>query len=100
MPQDFIVFHNSWGYCLPVFHLTNLLECGFASRTCGGASHHNKFHKSSIYAYALLNPYRRETVEQVKRMQEDLEYFSKHAMTNPNLSRNAKPIGGGDRRGY
>ena len=47
-------------------------------------------------AYALLNPDRREAVDLVKRMQEDLEYFRKHAMTNPNRSRDAKPDGDGE----
>ena len=41
-------------------------------------------------AYALLNPDRREAVDLVKRMQEDLEYFRQHAMTDPNRSRDAK----------
>ena len=41
-------------------------------------------------AYTLLNPDRREAEDLVKRMQEDLEYFRQHAMTNPNRSRDAK----------
>ena len=41
-------------------------------------------------AYALLNPDREEAEDLVKRMQEDLEYFRQHAMTNPNRSRDAK----------
>ena len=44
-------------------------------------------------AYALLNPDRREAVDLVKHLQEDLEYFRQHAMTNPNRSRDAKPDG-------
>ena len=32
----------------------------------------------------------REAEDLVKRMQEDLEYFRQHAMTNPNRSRDAK----------
>ena len=47
-------------------------------------------------AYALLNPDRCEAVDLVKRMQEDLEYFRKHAMTNPNRSRDTKPDGDGE----
>ena len=47
-------------------------------------------------AYALLNPDRSEAIDLVKRMQEDLEYFRKHAMTNPNRSRDAKPDGDGE----
>ena len=38
-------------------------------------------------AYALLNPDRREAVDLVKRMQEDLEYFRQHAMTDPHRTR-------------
>ena len=41
-------------------------------------------------AYTLLTPDRREATDLAKRMQEDLEYFCKHAMTNPNRSRDAK----------
>ena len=41
-------------------------------------------------AFALLNPDLREVIDLVKRMQEDLEYFRQHAMTNPNRSRDAK----------
>ena len=45
-------------------------------------------------AYALLNPDKREAVDLVKHLQEDLEYFRQHAMTNPNRSRGEKPDGG------
>lgn len=38
-------------------------------------------------AYALLNPDRREAADLVRRMQEDIEYFRQHAMTNPNRNR-------------
>ena len=44
-------------------------------------------------AYALLNPDRREAADLVKRMQEDLEYFRRHAMPDPNRSRDTKPDG-------
>ena len=44
-------------------------------------------------AYALLNPDREEAVVLVKRMQEDLEYFRRHAMPDPNRSRDTKPDG-------
>ena len=41
-------------------------------------------------AYFAMNPDVREAEDLVKRMQEDLEYFRQHAMTNPNRSRDAK----------
>ncbi len=63
-------------------------SCASASRKCVVVLHTND--------YALLNPDRREAVDLVKRMQEDLEYFRKHAMTNPNRSRDAKPDGDGE----
>ena len=44
-------------------------------------------------AYALLNPDRREAADLVKRMQEDLEYFRRYAMPDPNRARDAKPDG-------
>lgn len=44
-------------------------------------------------AYFALNPDRREAADLVKRMSEDLDYFRKHAMTNPNRSRDAKKDG-------
>lgn len=44
-------------------------------------------------AYALLNPDRREAADLVKRMQEDLEYFRKHAMSNPNANKGKKQDG-------
>lgn len=40
-------------------------------------------------AYALLNPDRREAADLVKRMQEDLEYFRRHAMPDPHRTRDA-----------
>ena len=42
-------------------------------------------------AYALLNPDRREAADLVKRMQEDLEYFRRHAMPDPHRTRDAAP---------
>ena len=42
-------------------------------------------------AYALLNPDRREAADLVKRMQEDLEYFRRHAMSDPTRTRDAAP---------
>jgi hypothetical protein len=47
-------------------------------------------------AYALLNPDRREAVDLVKRMQEDLEYFRKHAMSDPHKSKKESQPDGGD----
>lgn len=44
-------------------------------------------------AYALLNPDRREAADLVKRMAEDLDYFRKHAMTNPNANKGKKQDG-------
>ena len=44
-------------------------------------------------AYALLNPDRKEAVVLVKRMQEDLEYFRRYAMPDPNRSHDTKPDG-------
>ena len=41
-------------------------------------------------AYFAMNPDMREAEDLVKRMQEDLEYFRQHAMTDPNRSRDAK----------
>ena len=41
-------------------------------------------------AFFAMNPDVREAEDLVKRMQEDLEYFRQHAMTNPNRSRDAK----------
>lgn len=41
-------------------------------------------------AYFAMNPDVREAEDLVKRMQEDLEYFRQHAMTDPNRSRDAK----------
>ncbi len=43
-------------------------------------------------AYALLNPDREEAVVLVKRMQEDLEYFRRYAMPDPNRSRDTTRI--------
>lgn len=42
-------------------------------------------------AYALLNPDREEAADLVKRMQEDLEYFRRHAMPDPHRTRDAAP---------
>ena len=42
-------------------------------------------------AYALLNPDRREAADLVRRMQEDLEYFRRHAMPDPHRTRDAAP---------
>ena len=42
-------------------------------------------------AYALLNPDREEAVVLVKRMQEDLEYFRRHAMPDPHRTRDTAP---------
>ena len=42
-------------------------------------------------AYALLNPDRREAADLVKRMQEDLEYFRRHAMPDPHRTRDVAP---------
>ena len=42
-------------------------------------------------AYAPLNPDREEAVVLVKRMQEDLEYFRRHAMPDPHRTRDAAP---------
>lgn len=42
-------------------------------------------------AYALLNPDREEAIVLVKRMQEDLEYFRRHAMPDPHRTRDAAP---------
>ncbi len=44
-------------------------------------------------AYALLNPDRREAADLVKRMSEDLDYFRRHAMTNPNANKGKKQDG-------
>ena len=44
-------------------------------------------------AYALLNPDRHEAADLVKRMQEDLEYFRRHAMSNPNANKGKKQDG-------
>ena len=41
-------------------------------------------------AFFAMNPDVREAEDLVKRMQDDLEYFRQHAMTNPNRSRDAK----------
>lgn len=41
-------------------------------------------------AYFAMNPDVREAEDLVKRMQEDLEYFRQHAMTDPNRIRDAK----------
>ena len=44
-------------------------------------------------AYALLNPDRREAADLVKRMQEDLEYFRRYAMSDPNRNKGKKQDG-------
>ena len=44
-------------------------------------------------AYYAMNPDRREARDLVCRMQEDLEYFRQHAMTNSNRSRNSREEG-------
>ena len=41
-------------------------------------------------AYFALNPDREEAAKLVKQMQEDLDYFRRYAMTNPNRSRDSK----------
>lgn len=58
-------------------------SCASASRKCVVVLHTN--------AYALLNPDRREAADLVKRMQEDLEYFRRHAMPDPHRTRDAAP---------
>ena len=40
-------------------------------------------------AYTLLNPDRAEAIDLAKRMQEDLEYFRRYAMPDPNRARDA-----------
>ena len=62
-------------------HLKVIEEHGF--NTIGGVMFTN--------AYALLNPDRREAADLVKRMQEDLEYFRRHAMPDPHRTRDAAP---------
>ena len=47
-------------------------------------------------AYALLNPDRREAADLVKRMQEDLEYFRRYAMSDPHKSKKEPQPDGGD----
>ena len=47
-------------------------------------------------AYFALNPDRREAADLVKRMSEDLDYFRRHAMSDPNRSRDAKLDGDGE----
>ena len=42
-------------------------------------------------AYALLNPDREEAADLVKRMQEDLEYFRRHAMPDPHRTHDTAP---------
>lgn len=44
-------------------------------------------------AYFALNPDRREAADLVKRMAEDLDYFRKHAMSNPNSNKGKKQDG-------
>ena len=44
-------------------------------------------------AYFALNPDRREAADLVKRMSEDLDYFRKHAMSNPNANKGKKQDG-------
>ena len=44
-------------------------------------------------AYFALNPDRREAADLVKRMAEDLDYFRKHAMSNPNANKGKKQDG-------
>ena len=44
-------------------------------------------------AYALLNPDRAEAQKLVALVSEDLEYFRRHAMPDPNRSRDTKPDG-------
>ena len=44
-------------------------------------------------AYFALNPDRREAADLVKRMSEDLDYFRKHAMSNPNSNKGKKQDG-------
>lgn len=47
-------------------------------------------------AYFAMNPAVREAERLVHQMQEDLEYFRQHAMTNPNRSRDDEPQPDGD----
>lgn len=44
-------------------------------------------------AFFAMNPDVREAADLVKRMSEDLEYFRKHAMTNPNANKGKKQDG-------
>ena len=44
-------------------------------------------------AYLAMNPDVREAADLVKRMAEDLEYFRRHAMTNPNANKGKKQDG-------
>ena len=47
-------------------------------------------------AYFAMNPDVREAEDLVKRMQEDLEYFRQHAMTDPHRTRKQKADGEAD----
>jgi len=47
-------------------------------------------------AYFALNPDRREAADLVKRMSEDLDYFRKHAMSDPHKSKKEPQPDGGD----
>ena len=47
-------------------------------------------------AYFAMNPDRREAADLVKRMQEDLGYFRRHAMTNPHGSSGTQEAADGD----
>jgi len=47
-------------------------------------------------AYFALNPDRREAADLVKRMAEDLDYFRKHAMSDPHKSKKEPQPDGGD----
>jgi len=47
-------------------------------------------------AYFALNPDRREAADLVKRMSEDLDYFRRHAMSDPHKSKKEPQPDGGD----
>lgn len=47
-------------------------------------------------AYFALNPDRREAADFVKRMSEDLDYFRKHAMSDPHKSKKEPQPDNGD----
>jgi len=77
--------------------LPNQIEAISIARAAN-AAHYEYLATVAFYtnAYFALNPDRCEAADLVKRMSEDLDYFRKHAMSDPHKSKKEPQPDGGD----